>query len=246
MLRSADLHYARTRALVARAVRQARKGDPVRVILQHQATAALTATGAITAMLAEQDTPVPPEAALIPTAFTSTPAAVASMLDSVDRGWQFERLVASLVTDSARSAESVSIASRPRVGYVRYVSPPSCSRCAILASRFYRFSEGFKRHPGCDCTHLATTDPRTEFRQNPHDLVERGLVTGLSKADQRALADGADLNQVVNVRSKKAGLVGGGQVLARAGRPTPAGIYRTAGDDRDKALALLAQHGYIR
>ncbi len=126
------------------------------------------------------------------------------------------------------------------------MSPPCCARCAILAGRFYRFSEGFKRHPGCDCTHIATTDPRSEFRQNPHDLVERGLVTGLSKADQKALADGADLNQIVNVRGKKAGLTDGGQVLARAGRPTPAGIYRTAGDDRDAALALLAQHGYIR
>ena len=246
MLRSADLHYARTRALAARAVREARKGSPVRAILQHQAAAALTVTGAMSAILSEQGTRVPPEAALVPTAFTTAPEVAATMLESATDGWRFERLVTSLVTDAARTAESVSIATRPRVGYVRYLSPPSCSRCAILSGRFYRYSDGFQRHPGCDCTHLPTTDPRSDFRQDPHDLVERGLVTGLSKADERALAAGADLNQIVNIRSKRAGLVDGGQVLSRAGRPTPAGIYRTAGDDRDQALSLLAQHGYIR
>lgn len=246
MLRSADLHYARTKTLAARAVREARKGSPALVTIRHQAAAALTTTAAVSAMLAEQRTPVAPEAAIVPLAFTTSPAVVESMLDAVVEGWQFERLIASLVTDAARAAESVTIATRPRVGYVRYVSAPCCSRCAILAGRFYRWSSGFKRHPGCDCTHLATTDPRSEFRQNPHDLVDRGLVRGLSKADEMALMDGADLNQLVNVRSKKAGLTDGGQVLSRAGRPTPAGIYRTAGDDRAQALSLLAQHGYIR
>ena len=61
-----------------------------------------------------------------------------------------------------------------------------------------------------------------------------------------ALTDGADLNQVVNVRSKKAGLTEGGRVLARAGRPTPEGIYRAAGGDRGLAMDLLKRHGYIR
>lgn len=246
MLRSADRHYATTRALAEKAAREARRGDVAAVVIRHQATAALTATGAVTAMLAEQGTPVAPEATLVPLAFTAEPAAVTQMAASVDSQWRLDRLVLSLVADAARGAESVSIATRPRVGYVRYLSPPSCSRCAILAGRFYRWSDGFQRHPGCDCTHLATTDPRSEYRQNPHDLVEQGLVTGLSKADARALADGADLNQVVNVRSKKAGLVQSGEALDRAGRPTPAGIYRAAGSDRDKALSLLAQHGYIR
>jgi len=152
-------------------------------------------------MLAEQDTPVEPEATLIPVAFTASPQAVADMAAEVDVEWQFDRLVMSLITDAARGAESVSIASRPRVGWVRYLSPPSCSRCAILAGRFYRWSDGFQRHPGCDCTHLPTTDPRSEYRQSPHDLVDQGLVTGLSKADRRALADGADLNQLVNAKN---------------------------------------------
>lgn len=152
-------------------------------------------------MLVGQGTPVEPEATLVPLAFTASTAAVSDMASQVEAEWQLDRLVMSLVADAARGAESVSIASRPRVGWVRYLSPPSCSRCAILAGRFYRWSDGFKRHPGCDCTHLPTTDPRSEYLQNPHDLIEQGLVTGLSKADRRALADGADLNQLVNAKN---------------------------------------------
>jgi len=84
------------------------------------------------------------------------------------------------------------------------------------------------------------------LRQDPEELVRSGQVTGLSKADRQALADGADLGRVVNVRSKKAGLLEAGHALTRGGKPTPAGIYRTAGDDRDRALDLLARYGYIR
>jgi hypothetical protein len=245
MLKSADRHYAHTRALALRAVREARKGNAARTILRHQAAAASTVTAAISAMLAEQGTPVAPSGRLAPLAFTTAPDSLVSMLGGVEQDWQLERLVASLVADAARAAESVSIASRPRVGYVRYVSPPCCSRCAILAGRFYRWSSGFARHPGCDCTHLPTTDPRSEFRQNPHDLVARGLVRGLSKADQKALTSGADLSRLVNLRSPSAGLAPSGTGLVRGRRPTPAAIYRQAGDDRDEALELLATHGYI-
>lgn len=201
MLRSADRNYARSRALAERAAREARKADIGTVVVRHQAAAALVAAQGVTAMLAEQGTPVEPEASLIPVAFTADPEAVNAIARDVDDQWRLDRLVMSLVADAARGAESVSIATRPRVGYVRYVSPPSCSRCAILAGRFYRWSSGFRRHPSCDCTHLPTTDPRSEYRQNPYDLVSQGLVTGISKADRRALADGADLNQLVNFKN---------------------------------------------
>lgn len=198
-LRTAERHYAQTQALAKRAAREAKRGDIGAVVVRHQAAAAAVASVGVTAMLREQGMEVPPEAALAPLAFTATPDAVEEMSQDLD-DWQVERMVMGLVADAARAAESVSIATRPRVGYVRYVNPPCCSRCAILAGRFYRWSDGFQRHPGCDCTHLPTTDPRSDFRQNPYELVNKGLVTGLSKADRRALSDGADLNQIVNFR----------------------------------------------
>jgi hypothetical protein len=242
MLRSADLHYARTRALAERAVREARKGNVATVVVRHQATAASTVTAAMSAMLAEQGTPVAPEARLNPLAFTASPEAVTQMAEKVDAGWQLDRLVMSLVSDAARGAESVSIATRPHVGFVRYVSAPCCSRCAILAGRFYRYSDGFDRHPGCDCSHLPTTDPRSGFRQNPNDLVEKGLVTGMSKADRRAFNDGADLNQLVNAKRGSLRRVNFGPGRTRL---SPDAIYRAAGADRAAALRLLKQHGYI-
>ena len=202
MLPSAERYYATTRALGERAAREARRGNVPEVVVRHQAAAALVAGQGVTAMLVEQNMAVEPEAALVPLAFTATPEAVGAMAaETADETWRLDRMVMSLVADAARAAESVAIATRPRVGYVRYLSPPSCSRCAILAGRFYRWSDGFQRHPGCDCTHLPTTDPRSEYIQNPYDLIDKGQVTGLSKADHRALTDGADLNQLVNFKN---------------------------------------------
>lgn len=186
-------------------------------------------------------------------------------------------IVATQVADAGRLADGVAIATRPRTGYVRMLNPPSCSRCAVLAGRFYRWNGGFLRHPHCHCVHIpsveniagdVTTDPRAYF-------------DSLSKADQdriftnaggQAIRDGADVAQVVNARRGMAkattgftregvtrtGRVGGsgaqgplgraGRRLGRTGgtvRLTPESIYEVAGDDRDLALSLLRQHGYI-
>lgn len=98
----------------------------------------------------------------------------------------------------------------------------------------------------CDCVMIPTTVAAPDLTYDPQELVRAGQVTGLSKADRQAIEDGADLGQVTNIRRRSAGLMDSGEALTRGGRPTPAGIYRMAGDDRDRALSLLAQHGYIR
>lgn len=240
-LRTAEAHYARIAAVAAAASVAARTGNTVSTVVRYQAAAASAVTRALTAMLAEQRTPVAPRARIQPLAFTAEPSALEAMMAEIDAEaqWQIDRLVQSLVTDAARAAESVSIATRPDVGYVRYLSPPSCARCTILAGRFYRWSEGFQRHPGCDCTHVPTTDPRSEFRQNPHELAEQGLVSDLSKADKKALDAGADLNRLVNMRGLQVPNPGNR-------RPSPAAIFRSVGDDRDAAVAALTAAGYIR
>jgi hypothetical protein len=168
------------------------------------------------------------------------------MAASAETDAEFERLVASIVQDAGRAAESVAIAARQHVAHVRYLQTPSCSRCAVLAGRVYRYSEGFLRHPNCDCVMIPVTVASPDFTVDPVDLAREGKVSGLSKADLRAVEDGADFGQVVNVRLRKAGLQQPGRVLARAGRPTPEGIYALAGDDHAKALSLLQQYGYIR
>lgn len=214
------------------------------VVVTHQLANATTSQQAVSAMLAEQGIDAPPAASLSIPAFTTSPAGVSAALEQVEFDWQFERLVASLVQDAGRAAESVSVAVRPGVAHVRYVNPPCCSRCAVLSGRVYRWSDGFKRHPGCDCSMIPTT-AASPLRQDPDELVHAGLVSGLSKADMTALKDGADLGRVVNVRSRKAGLRDAGEALRRGNRPTPAGIYRQA-TDQDDAIRRLALAGYIR
>lgn len=249
MLRSARKHYRLSALIARRAVTEARKARPrglaavAGVVVAHQATQAVTSQRAVSEMLAEQQIESAADALLNSISFTTDAKTFEQMAEAAGEG-QLDRLVESLVQDAGRSAESVSTAVRADIWHVRFLSPPSCSRCAVLAGRVYRYSEGFKRHPNCDCVMIPTT-VASPLVQDPVALLRAGQVTGLSKADAQAVADGADLNQVVNIRSRAAGLTESGRVLARAGRPTPEGIYRIA-SDRTQAVELLARYGYIR
>jgi hypothetical protein len=243
---AATEHYLVSAALTAEAVQRAAAaqsqgvGAVVAVATTYQAAAAVQAQSAVSAILAEQALTAVAEALLNPLSFTTAADLLAQWLSDVETDAAFNRLIASLVQDAGRSAESVAVAARPQIGYVRYLTPPSCARCAVLAGRVYRWSEGFLRHPNCDCVMLPTTiEAGPGLITDPLDLVEQGRVTGLSKADLQALADGADLNQVVNVRRVAAGLREAGRVLARGG------ITRSP-SARDSAGALLRRFGYLR
>lgn len=121
---------------------------------------------------------------------------------------QMARMVSTQINDSARVATSVAMAAEPRcISYVRVVKLPACARCIILAGRQYSYSEGFKRHPKCDCGMEPMTDAEWRSREtakSPEDLVrsmspeERRKRFGAAGAD--ALDNGADLGQVVNAR----------------------------------------------
>lgn len=249
-LTTARRNYRLSALISRRAVREARKVRPrgvaavTGVVVAHQMAQAQTSDLAVAEMLLEQEIESVADALLNLISFTTAPATVEQMISEAATDFDFDRIVESIVTDAARAAESVAVAVRPDIYHVRYVNPPCCSRCAVLAGRIYRWSSGFERHPGCDCSMIPTT-VASPYAQNPDDLVAQGLVAGLSKADREALRDGADLGQVVNVRSKRAGLLEAGHALTRGGRPTPAGIYRLA-SDRTEALDLLQRYGYIR
>lgn len=250
-LASARRNFGLSALIARRAVREARKvrnrgtSAIAGVVVAHQIANARTSQTAVAEMLAEQEIDAAAEALLDVLGFTTPVQTLDQMLAQVEMDFEFDRLVASIVQDAARAAESVSVAVRPDVYHVRFVNPPCCSRCAILSGRIYRWSDGFLRHPGCDCEMVPTT-VASPLRTLPSELVRDGQVTGLSKADMQALEDGADLNQVVNIRRREAGLIEAGQALTRGSRPTPAGIYRRAGDDRDEAMRLLNLYGYIR
>lgn len=121
------------------------------------------------------------------------------------------RIVGTQVQDISRTAHGIGVAVRPRTGWVRMLTPPSCGRCAILAGRFYRWSAGFERHPLCNCVNVPSvedvaddirTDPKAYF--NSLDEAEQNRLFGAASA--KAIRDGADPSQVLNARRRKAGL----------------------------------------
>lgn len=252
VLATAQRNYVTSAAIAERALREAQRAQAAgttavaATVVAHQAANAQTSQAAVAAILAEQGISTAAEAALNTLAFTSAVDDIVAMLEQIEVDFQFAQLISTLVQDAGRVAESVAVAVRPGTGWVRHLNPPSCSRCVVLAGRVYRYSQGFLRHPGCDCTMTPVSEGDLTYAPDPLELLLAGQVTGLSKADQRALLDGADFGAVVNVRRLAAGLTEAGEVLSRGrSRLTPAGIYRLA-SDQDEAIELLIRFGYIR
>lgn len=251
MLTSSLDQYRRQQRITAQAVREARRVESrgavavARVVATYQLASAALALESAPHVLAEQGIAAPAEGAVSLSSLLTGPATI-QMLENTADSAAIDRLVATLLLDASRTAAVVDLGRRPVLtGYVRSLNPPSCSRCAILAGRVYRYSQGFQRHPFCDCLMTPTTDAiGKDLITDPSDLVERGLIRGLSKGDLQALDAGADLGQVVNVRRRAAGLTVGSSVMRRGGRLTPQAIMQLA-SDRTEVVALLRKFGYI-
>lgn len=218
-------------------------------ILQFEA--AQSGVQAVEEMLEEQGADAEPVLDVLPEAFSGHTAAgsddVSAFLEAAASLEQLEMAMITEITDAARTAEQVAIAARPKVkGYIRHVNVPCCSRCAVLAGRFYRWSEGFERHPRCKCFHtpVMSDSDADELIQTPAALFEGGFISDLTQAERTAIEEGADISQVVNIRRKAAGLKEAGRVLERGGRLTPEGILQLA-SDREDIIALLERFGYL-
>jgi hypothetical protein len=167
MLRSAARQYAEQTRITELAVRQARRqsvrGTRVvsRLIATYQAESVTLSLGSAAACSPSKASRLPRPATASPQArLLTTPARSAALLDQAATDAAFDRIVAALVNDAGRTASLVDVGRRPAVtGYVRSLNPPSCSRCAVLAGRVYRYSTGFQRHPRCDCLMTPTTRP---------------------------------------------------------------------------------------
>lgn len=191
-------------------------------------------------------------------------------LDDVGR-W-VEAVSASVVIDAARAAETAATTAHPEVeGYVRMLNPPSCSRCIVLAGRFYRWNDGFSRHePTCDCRHIPVSEAIAgDLTVNPSayfwSLTPAEQDKTFGQAGAQAIRDGADITQVVNARrGMQVAQVGGRELLVstegttrfgtayrgRTGRNAtwrlmPESIYEIADGDRDEAIRLLQLAGFV-
>lgn len=170
--------------------------------------------------------------------------AMASGLATVDM------IARTQVADAGRVADGVALNLRPAAhGYVRMVVGKTCSRCIILAGRFYATNTGFQRHPRCDCIHVPAaedlrTNPRAVFDSMP--AAEQDRV--FTKAGAQAIRGGADMSKVVNARRGMTTAGGRRLTTEAAGRGRtrlmPEQIYRDAGS-REEVLRLLRTNGYI-
>ncbi|WP_179280357.1 hypothetical protein [Rhodococcus sp. 05-2255-2A2] len=160
--------------------------------------------------------------------------------DVVSAAWEaglrsVQLRVQTQIADANRVATGLAITSRPGIGYVRMLNPPSCSRCAVLAGRFYRYNAGFDRHPGCDCRHIAAPEDRSgDLRTDPMDYFVSLAPPMQDKiftiAGARAIREGADIAQVVNARRGAHGL------------DTAAGLMGNAQNHHTKRRDVYGRH----
>lgn len=155
-----------------------------------------------------------------------------------------------VMADTRRAVYQADIIQRPTItGYVRMLNPPSCSRCAILAGKWFRWNQGFQRHPRCDCQHIPaseqvagdlTTDPYKYFESLDAKTQDRLF----GRNDAQAIRDGGDINRVVNIRTRGLGTSKQAAKYGTPSRLTIDDIYMRA-TDRADAIRLMRQEGFI-
>lgn len=209
-------------------------------------------------MLAEQNITALSIAQVNPQGFTGAASdgrPLDTLLDQATSKYALELMALTQIADAGRVAAGVAITARRRVGWTRMVNPPCCPRCAVLAGKYFRWNEGFQRHPNCDCRHIPTQeDVAGDVRTDPKALFDGGQVHGVTQAEQKAITAGADINRVINARRSRY-MDDAGRRLTRdsttrrgtgiAVRITPEQIYNTVGDDQAAALTQLKRFGYL-
>lgn len=155
-----------------------------------------------------------------------------------------------MLADTRRDVYQADMVQRPRVtGYVRMLNPPSCSRCVVLAGKRFRWNEGFRRHPRCDCIHIPasesvagdmTIDPYAYF----NSLSEKDQAKYFGKLQAEAIRDGADIYRVVNLGQKGLGTAAGNKKYGTPFKRTLEDIYKR-GSTRQIVISDLQHHGWI-
>jgi hypothetical protein len=241
-----------------------------------QRTAASSSDAYLAAILAAQGLDDEPDFLINPEAFAgiasdgrgltslmARPAIVAKT--AIGQGYDVNRAMAAggalaelaahtQVADAGRTADQAALVARRVDGYTRMVVGATCSRCIILAGRWYRWNAGFNRHPKCDCIGIpAAEDNGDDLRTDPkkvfESMTEAEQDKAFGKAGAQAIRDGADMAKVVNARrgmqTASDGRLYTTEAAGKRPRLMPEQIYRDA-ESVDDAIRLLRLHGYIR
>ena len=236
-----------------------------RILAASMVGAAQDGAASVGADLIESGFDVAPDGMVVPAAFGLAASDGRPLLSLIGRAVtiarghgmstgrvSLDRIVHTQVQDAARAASSVAVAARPRVGWVRFVNPPCCQACAVLAGKWFRWNQGFKRHPGCDCVHRPAheDEPPAGYAQD----VDPDQIHDLTQGQRSALREGADLGRVVNAYRRNDGRMWSAgerqkklttrEIAGRGERLTPDGIFGRA-KSREEAVRLLTTHGYL-
>jgi hypothetical protein len=256
MLQSAVEHYARQQAITRRAIKDGFRtpglpGRVAQVVTEAQTRAAQDALDSIDPMLDEQSIVAPPAGLFAAASFAGTASdgrPLDTLLAQATDLFTLGLMITTQIQDAARQAAATSIADRPKIGYVRMLNPPSCSRCVVQAGKFFRYNQGFLRHPRCDCRHVPTlenvsgdltTDPDEYFASLTREEQDRTFT----KAGAEAIRLGANVGQVVNARRVTSGM-SFAQVPA-VKRDARGNLYTTEGTTR-RGRAYLQQKALRR
>jgi hypothetical protein len=186
-----------------------------------QLAAATAATAYVPAVLDETGQPDAPEARVRPEMFAGVAEdgrTLGGLLSGATRfakqavgkgagpdsalalgGRWLDGALSTIVTDAGRDAAFTEVAVRPHMGWVRMVNPPCCSRCAVMAGRWYSHNDILPRHRRCDCTLIPSQENVAgDFTTSAAELHKRGLITDLTADQHKRITDGADLNKVLN------------------------------------------------
>lgn len=196
------------------------------------------------------------------------------------RAWQaggelLATITQTALSDTSRMAKMVAGLATPRTLYVRILTPPSCSMCAVLAGKKDFWDQPFQRHPVCDCSQIPVPMDSDDTWEGPefdgmaffNSLSEHEQNKYFTRSGAAAIREGADLAQVVNARS---GMRAVGDRYTRAGATrrgraiqyhvgtddvphgTPAfdrlsvpQIIRQTEGDPQRRIGQLYRHGYI-
>lgn len=183
---------------------------------------------------------------------TSSARSQAGLQTALAAGEQFLSMaLLTVMADTRREVYAADLVRRPLLtGYVRMLNTPSCSRCVLLAGKWFRWNEGFDRHPRCDCQHIpGREDVAGDLRTDPYEyfnsLSRADQNRYFGKADAQAIRDGGDIYRVVNIRSRGLATARAGRKYGTPTRITIDDIYAAAGNDRDRAIELMRQEGFI-
>lgn len=166
--------------------------------------------------------------------------------------WLTSRVLTGLA-DTRRNVISTDLSQRPTLtGFVRMLNGEACKDCVILAGKWFRWNEGFERHPNCNCVHIPSKDQSWAqaegFVSDPYEyfrsLSEEEQDRLFTKVGAQTIRDGGDIYRVVNTQRRGLGV---GRQAVRYGTPmrmTPDDIYALR-LSRNETIRMLEREGYI-